>query len=70
MSAGTLAQHHTGGIVEGHLVVGIRPEAALARWAAQLAPVVAIEAIIARLDAGNPTQARAAVKPGGFNRLL
>src|SRR5690349_16164703 len=30
------------------------PEAALARWAAQLAPVVAIEAIIAWLDAGQP----------------
>jgi hypothetical protein len=38
-------------------LVSIHPEAALARWAAQLAPVVAIEAIIAWLDAGNPTQA-------------
>jgi AcrR family transcriptional regulator len=31
----------------------------LARWAAQLAPVVAIEAIIAWLDAGQPDSARA-----------
>jgi hypothetical protein len=30
------------------------PDQALARWAAQLAPVVAIEAIIAWLDAGQP----------------
>src|SRR5260370_17969233 len=30
------------------------PDEALARWAAQLAPVVAIEAIIAWLDAGQP----------------
>jgi hypothetical protein len=59
-----------GTVVEGHLVVGIRPEAALARWAAQLAPVVAIEAIIAWLDAGQPDPSRAAVKPGGFNRSL
>jgi AcrR family transcriptional regulator len=33
---------------------------ALARWAAQLAPAVAIEAIIAWLDAGQPDPARAA----------
>ncbi len=36
------------------------PDEALARWAAQLAPVVAIEAIIAWLDAGRPDPARAA----------
>jgi AcrR family transcriptional regulator len=36
------------------------PDQALARWAAQLAPVVAIEAIIAWLDAGQPDPARAA----------
>jgi AcrR family transcriptional regulator len=30
------------------------PDSSLARWAAQLAPVVAIEAIIAWLDAGQP----------------
>lgn len=36
------------------------PDEALARWAAQLAPVVAIEAIIAWLDAGQPDPARAA----------
>jgi hypothetical protein len=40
------------------------PDKALARWAAQLAPVVAIEAIIAWLDAGqpDPTQAAARVR--------
>ena len=36
------------------------PDEALARWAAQLAPVVAIEAITAWLDAGQPEPARAA----------
>jgi AcrR family transcriptional regulator len=36
------------------------PDEALARWAAQLAPVVAIEAIIAWLDAGQPDPVRAA----------
>jgi len=36
------------------------PDEALARWAAQLAPVVAIEAITAWLDAGQPDPARAA----------
>jgi len=35
---------------------------ALARWAAQLASVVAIEAIIAWLDAGQPDPARAAAR--------
>jgi hypothetical protein len=35
-------------------------DAALARWAAQLAPVVAIEAITAWLDAGQPEPALAA----------
>lgn len=34
----------------------------LARWAAQLAPVVAIEAIIAWLDAGQPDPAQAAAR--------
>jgi hypothetical protein len=36
------------------------PDEPLARWAAQLAPVVAIEAITAWLDAGQPEPARAA----------
>jgi AcrR family transcriptional regulator len=36
------------------------PDQALARWASQLAPVVAIEAIIAWLDAGQPEPAMAA----------
>jgi AcrR family transcriptional regulator len=36
------------------------PDEALARWAAQLAPVVAIEAITAWLDTGQPDPARAA----------
>lgn len=35
------------------------PDEALARWAAQLAPAVAIEAIIAWLDAGQPDPAQA-----------
>jgi AcrR family transcriptional regulator len=38
------------------------PDEALARWAAQLAPVVAIEAIIAWLDTGQPDPARAAAR--------
>ncbi len=38
------------------------PDQALARWAAQLAPVVAIEAIIAWLDAGQPGPAQAAAR--------
>ena len=38
------------------------PDQALARWAAQLAPAVAIEAIIAWLDAGQPDPARAAAR--------
>ena len=38
------------------------PDDALARWAAQLAPVVANEAIIAWLDAGQPGPARAAAR--------
>jgi AcrR family transcriptional regulator len=38
------------------------PDEPLARWAAQLAPVVAIEAIIAWLDAGQPDPARAAAR--------
>lgn len=37
-------------------------EDALARWAAQLAPVVAIEAIIAWLDAGQPDPAHIAAR--------
>ncbi|GAA1039118.1 TetR/AcrR family transcriptional regulator [Virgisporangium ochraceum] len=35
------------------------PDDALARWASQLAPVVAIEAVIAWLDAGQPDPAQA-----------
>jgi AcrR family transcriptional regulator len=38
------------------------PDEALARWAAQLAPVVAIQAIIAWLDAGQPDPAQAAAR--------
>jgi hypothetical protein len=38
------------------------PDVALARWAAQLAPVVAIEAVIAWLDAGQPEPAQAAAR--------
>ena len=38
------------------------PDEALARWAARLAPVVAIEAIIAWLDAGQPDPAHAAAR--------
>jgi len=41
-------------------IARIVPDQALARWAAQLAPVVAIEAIIAWLDAGKPDPSRAA----------
>ena len=40
-------------------VSAIVPDEALARWAAQLAPVVAIEAIIAWLDAGQPDAGKA-----------
>lgn len=38
------------------------PDQALTRWAAHLAPVVAIEAITAWLDAGQPEPAWAAVR--------
>jgi len=38
------------------------PEPGLARWAARLAPTVAIEAIIAWLDAGQPDPDRAAAR--------
>src|SRR5260370_33332908 len=41
-------------------VCAVVPDEALARWAAQLAPVVAIEAITAWLDAGHPEPALAA----------
>lgn len=41
-------------------ISAIVPDAALARWASQLAPVVAIEAIIAWLDAGQPDPANTA----------
>jgi AcrR family transcriptional regulator len=43
-------------------VAGVVPEEGLARWAAQLAPVVAIEAIIAWLDTGQPDPALAAAR--------
>jgi AcrR family transcriptional regulator len=43
-------------------IAAVVPEEGLARWAAQLAPVVAIEAIIAWLDAGQPDPARAAAR--------
>lgn len=46
-----------------HLQISaVVPDRALARWAAQLAPVVAIEAIIAWLDAGQPDPDRAAAR--------
>jgi AcrR family transcriptional regulator len=41
-------------------IAAIVPDEALARWAAQLAPAVAIEAITAWLDAGQPDPAMAA----------
>ena len=41
-------------------IVALVPDDGLARWAAQLAPAVAIEAVIAWLDAGQPDPARAA----------
>lgn len=41
-------------------IAAVVPDEALARWAAQLAPVVAIEAITAWLDAGQPEPAMAA----------
>jgi AcrR family transcriptional regulator len=43
-------------------ISAVIPDEALARWAAQLAPVVAIEAIIAWLDAGQPDPANAAAR--------
>ena len=43
-------------------VSALVPDHALARWAAQLAPAVAIEAVIAWLDAGQPDAARAAAR--------
>jgi hypothetical protein len=43
-------------------ISAVIPDDALARWAAQLAPVVAIEAIIAWLDAGQPDPANAAAR--------
>ena len=43
-------------------ISAVIPDEGLARWAAQLAPVVAIEAIIAWLDAGQPDPTRAAAR--------
>ena len=43
-------------------IAALVPDEGLARWAAQLAPAVAIEAIIAWLDAGQPDPARAAAR--------
>lgn len=43
-------------------IASVVPDQALARWAAQLAPVVAIEAIIAWLDAGQPDPAKTAAR--------
>jgi AcrR family transcriptional regulator len=43
-------------------IAAVVPDQALARWAAQLAPVVAIEAIIAWLDAGQPDPGHAAAR--------
>jgi AcrR family transcriptional regulator len=46
-----------------HLQISaVVPEPGLARWAAQLAPTVAIEAIIAWLDAGQPGPDQAAAR--------
>jgi hypothetical protein len=39
-------------------IAALVPDDGLARWAAQLAPAVAIEAVIAWLDAGQPAAAR------------
>lgn len=43
-------------------ISGVTNDAALARWVAQLAPAVAIEAIIAWLDAGQPDPAQTAAR--------
>jgi AcrR family transcriptional regulator len=43
-------------------ISAVVPHRPLARWAAQLAPVVAIEAIIAWLDAGQPDPSRVAAR--------
>jgi AcrR family transcriptional regulator len=43
-------------------IAAVVPDEALAHWAAQLAPAVAVEAIIAWLDAGQPDPARAAAR--------
>lgn len=43
-------------------IAAVVPDGGLARWAAQLAPAVAIEAIIAWLDTGQPDPARAAAR--------
>ncbi len=43
-------------------IAALVPDEGLARWAAQLAPVVAIEAVIAWLDAGQPDPDRAAAR--------
>jgi hypothetical protein len=43
-------------------IAALVPDEGLARWAAQLAPVAAIEAIIAWLDAGQPDPAQAAAR--------
>ena len=43
-------------------IAALVPDEGLARWAAQLAPTVAIEAVIAWLDAGQPDPARAAAR--------
>ena len=43
-------------------IAALVPDKGLARWAAQLAPAVAIEAVIAWLDAGQPDPARAAAR--------
>jgi AcrR family transcriptional regulator len=43
-------------------ISAVVPDGGLARWAAQLAPAVALEAIIAWLDAGQPEPAQAAAR--------
>jgi hypothetical protein len=41
-------------------LAGVIPDRRWARWAAQLVPIVAIEAVIAWLDAGHPDPDEAA----------
>lgn len=51
------------GLAHRHLA-GIIPDPAWARWASMLVPTVAVEAVIAWLDAGQPDRATAAARVG------